>query len=260
MKIRPRIIPILLLKNSGLYKTTKFKDPKYVGDPINAIKIFNEKEVDEMVFLDIMASRENRSPNFEMLKDIASECFMPLCYGGGIKSVEIIREILNVGVEKVSINSEAVRQPQLINDAAKFFGTSTIVVSIDVKKSLFGKYEVYINDGQEKTSLNPVNWAKEVEKRGAGELLINSIDRDGTLSGYDHVLIKSIASAVHIPVIAAGGASSVSDLVKSVTESHASAAGAGSFFVFQGKHRAVLITYPNQAELKAAFSNIQHDK
>lgn len=253
MKIQPRIIPVLLLKNNGLYKTTKFKDPKYVGDPINAIKIFNEKEVDEMVFLDIMASREGKQPNFEMLKDIASECFMPLCYGGGVKSVEMIREILNIGVEKISINSQAVKDPNLINKAANFFGSSTIVVSIDVKKNFFGKYEVFINDGQEKTSLNPVDWAKEVESRGAGELMINSIDKDGTMSGYDFNLIKSITSEVNIPVIAVGGAASTSDFVKIVKESEASAAAAGSYFVFQGKHRAVLITYPSQKELKLIF-------
>jgi cyclase len=253
MKIQPRIIPVLLLKNNGLYKTTKFKDPKYIGDPINAIKIFNEKEVDEIVFLDIIASREGKQPNFEMLKDIASECFMPLCYGGGVKDVEMIREILNIGVEKVSINSQAVRDPSLINKAANFFGSSTIVVSIDVKKNFFGKYEVFINDGQEKTALNPLDWAKEVERRGAGELMINSIDKDGTMSGYDFNLIKSISSEVNIPVIAAGGASSTNDFVKIVKESHASAAAAGAFFVFQGKHRAVLITYPNQKELKLIF-------
>lgn len=253
MKIQPRIIPVLLLKNNGLYKTTKFKDPKYIGDPINAIKIFNEKEVDEMVFLDIMASREGKHPNFEMLKDIASECFMPLCYGGGVKSVEMIREILNIGVEKVSINSQAVRDPSLINKAANFFGSSTIVVSIDVKKNFFGKYEVFINDGQEKTSLSPVDWAKEVESRGAGELMINSIDKDGTMSGYDFNLIKSITSQVSIPVIAVGGAASTNDFVKIVKESDASAAAAGSYFVFQGKHRAVLITYPSQKDLKLIF-------
>jgi len=255
MKIQPRIIPVLLLKNNGLYKTTKFKDPKYIGDPINAIKIFNEKEVDEMVFLDIVASREAKEPNFEMLKDIASECFMPLCYGGGISSVEMIREILNIGVEKVSINSQAVRNPNLINKAANFFGSSTIVVSIDVKKNFFGKYEVFINDGKEKTSLNPVDWAKEVESRGAGELMINSIDKDGTMSGYDFNLIKSITSEVNIPVIAVGGAASTNDFVKIVKESEASAAAAGSYFVFQGKHRAVLITYPSQKELKLIFQN-----
>lgn len=251
---RPRIIPILLLKNSGLYKTLKFKDPKYVGDPINAIKIFNEKEVDEMAFLDITASRDGKEPNFDMLKDIASECFMPLGYGGGIKSVEMIREILNVGVEKAIINTQAVISPQLIKDAANYFGRSTIVVSIDVKKNIFGKYQVYIKDGTEKTNLDPINWAKEVERLGAGEIIVNSIDQDGTLKGYDFTLVKAIANAVDIPIIAAGGASSISDFVTAVRECGASAVAAGAYFVFQGKHRAVLITYPEQEHIKNAFN------
>lgn len=253
MHYRPRIIPVLLFKNNGLYKTLKFKNPKYLGDPINAIKIFNEKEVDEIIFLDIQASIENKEPDLDLLRDIASECFMPLCYGGGIRSTELIREILKVGVEKVSINSHAVRNPNLINDAVKIFGSSTIVVSIDVKKNLFGKGEVYINDGKENTRKNPQEWAIEIERRGAGEILINSIDKDGTLSGYDLNLIKSISSAVSIPVVASGGASSVDDFYKAYKESQAAAAAAGAFFVFQGKHNAVLISYPSQAELEQIF-------
>ncbi|MFY7964197.1 MAG: AglZ/HisF2 family acetamidino modification protein [Chitinophagaceae bacterium] len=253
MTFRPRIIPILLLKNSGLYKTLKFADPKYVGDPINAIKIFNEKEVDEMAFLDISASRENKEPNFIMLQDIASECFMPLGYGGGIRTVEMIKEILNIGVEKAIINTQAIKNPNLIKDAAKYFGSSTIVVSIDAKKNFFGKYQVYINGGTEKINLDPVAWAKEVEKLGAGEIIINSIDQDGTLKGYDFELIKAVTSVVNIPVIAAGGASGMSDFVKAVKECHASAVAAGAHFVFQGKHRAVLITYPEQENIKKAF-------
>lgn len=252
-KIQPRIIPVLLLKDNGLYKTTKFKDAKYVGDPINAIRIFNEKEVDELVFLDIMATRNDKDPNYEIIKDIASECFMPLCYGGGIKNVEMIREVLNIGVEKVSLNSYAVKDPDLINRASLFFGSSTIVVSIDVKKSIFGKYEVYINGGQEKTNLDPIDWAKEIVNRGAGEIIINSIDKDGTMTGYDFKLIKSIASEVSIPVVALGGASSMDDFEKVVYESNASAAAAGSYFVFKGKHKAVLITYPSQQELRSVF-------
>lgn len=257
MAFRPRIIPILLLKNAGLYKTLKFKDPKYVGDPINAIKIFNDKAVDEMVFLDITASRENKTPNFSMLQDIASECFMPLGYGGGIKSVEMIREILNVGVEKAIINTQAVKNPTLISDAVRYFGRSTIVVFIDVKKSFLGKYQVYINDGTEKTNLDPVNWAKEVEKMGAGEIIINSIDQDGTLQGYDFNLIKSVAGAVSVPVIAAGGASSMNDFFRAVRECEASAVAAGAYFVFQGKHRAVLITYPGEQSIRDAFLQIK---
>jgi cyclase len=254
MKSKPRVIPILLLKNVGLYKTEKFKNPKYIGDPINAVKIFNDKEVDELVFLDITASKENREPNFDMLRDIASECFMPLSYGGGIRSVDIIKEVLNVGVEKVSINTEAVRNPDLITQASQIFGSSTIMVSIDVKKNLFGKYQVYINDGQEKTTLNPVDWAKEVEKRGAGEILINAMDHDGMMQGYDYDLIKAITNSVGIPVVAAGGAGSIQHFVKAVKDSHASAVAAGAFFVFQGKHKAVLITYPDYEVLQKEFN------
>ena len=254
IRSKPRVIPILLLKNAGLYKTEKFKNPKYIGDPINAVKIFNDKEVDELVFLDITASQDNREPNFEMLKDIASECFMPLSYGGGIRSVDIIREVLNVGVEKVSINTEAVRNPDLISQASQIFGSSTIIVSIDVKKNLFGKYQVFINDGYEKTALNPVDWAKEVEKRGAGEILINAMDHDGMMQGYDYHLIKAITSSVGIPVVAAGGAGSIQHLVKAVKDSHASAVAAGAFFVFQGKHKAVLITYPDYKVIQTEFN------
>jgi cyclase len=252
---KPRVIPILLLKNAGLYKTEKFKNPKYVGDPINAVKIFNDKEVDELAFLDIVASVQNLEPNLDILRDIASECFMPLSYGGGVRSLEIIREILNVGVEKISINTEAVRNPNLINQASEVFGSSTIIVSIDVKKTLLGGYQVFINDGQEKTKLNPVEWAKEVERRGAGEIMINAIDRDGTMLGYDYELIKSISAAVGIPVVAVGGAGSINDFRKAVKDAQASAVAAGAFFVFQGKHKAVLITYPNSEQLENVFNS-----
>ena len=179
---RRRVIPILLLDRSGLYKTQKFLNPKYIGDPINAIRIFNEKEVDELVLLDIGATANNSNPDLDVLKDIASECFMPLSFGGGIRNVEIIKEILNVGVEKVVINTAAVERPGLITESAKLFGSSSIVVSIDVKKGYFGNSLVYIRGGREKTSLNPVDWAVTVERLGAGELLINSIDHDGTVS------------------------------------------------------------------------------
>lgn len=250
MKSHKRIIPVLLLQNTGLYKTLKFKDPKYIGDPINAIKIFNEKEVDELVFLDILASEKNQGPNYDLLRDIAGECFMPLCYGGGIKDIETIRKVLSVGVEKVSINTAFLKNPNFINDAVAVFGSSTIVVSIDIKKNLFGKYEIYSNRGKTKEKIDLIEWVQEVEKRGAGELLINNIDKDGTLQGYDHSLIKKITSNVSIPVIAAGGASSVLDLKKVIEESKAAAASAGAFFVYKGKHNAVLITYPKKEELE----------
>lgn len=248
--LRRRVIPILLLSNGGLYKTEKFKNPKYVGDPINAVKIFNDKEVDELVFLDINASRKNEVPNLKVIEEIASECFMPLCYGGGVTSLDMIKSILKIGVEKVSLNTVAVKNPEIIKQASTYFGTSTIVVSIDVKKNIFGNYNVYIGGGEEKTSLNPVQWAKQVEGLGAGEIIINSIDKDGTLQGYDHDLIKSVALSVDIPVVAAGGASGLKDFNKAIKESFASAVAAGAFFVFQGKHKAVLITYPSQEEIE----------
>jgi cyclase len=255
--IQHRIIPVLLLKNGGLYKGVRFKDHKYVGDPINAVKIFNEKEVDELVFLDITASLEKRTPNFALLKDIASECFMPLAYGGGINSLDIIRETLRTGIEKVILNTSAVINPQLVNEAARYFGSSTIVVSIDVKKSFLGKQQVFINSGHEKTNLDPIDWAKKLESLGVGEIIINSIDRDGTLSGYDNELVKHITQAVAVPVIAAGGGKDLEDYAKVCTVYGASAASAGASFVFHGKHKAVLITYPSQAEIKNAFLSIK---
>lgn len=243
-----RVIPVLLLRNMGLYKSVKFKDHKYVGDPINAIKIFNEKEVDELVFLDITASINQQEPNYSMLADIASECFMPLCYGGGVRSIEQIEKILYAGVEKVSLNTAAIEIPGLVSTAAKKFGSSTIVISIDVKKSLFGGYSVYIKSGTKSTKLSPLEFARMMENEGAGEILLNSIDADGIMKGYDLDLIKTVSDKVSIPVIACGGAGSL-DHMKSAVHNGASAVAAGSFFVFQGKHRAVLITYPERSAI-----------
>jgi imidazole glycerol-phosphate synthase subunit HisF len=250
--IRPRIIPILLLKDSGLVKTLQFKNPKYIGDPINAIRIFNDKEVDELVLLDIDASKSNEMPDLNVLKNITSECFMPLSFGGGIHSIEMIREILKIGVEKVILNSAVVKNPNLISEASRNFGKSTIVVSIDYKKN-FLHNNVYINGGNTKTKLKPIEWAIECERLGAGEIIINSIKKDGTMSGYDFDLLKSISNSVSIPVIASGGAGSLKDFSKAITNCNASAVAAGSYFVFKGKHRAVLITYPSRKELNLFF-------
>lgn len=244
-----RVIPVLLLKNMGLYKSVKFKDLKYVGDPINALKIFNEKEVDEIIFLDIEASVKNLEPNYQVLSDIASECFMPLCYGGGIKSIKQIEQILYTGVEKVAINTAAFENRALIEKAAQKFGSSTIVVSMDVKSSLLRGQRVYTRSGTFNTKQTPVEYAKAMEAAGAGELMVNSIDADGTMNGYDLALIKQVSSAVSIPVIACGGAGSIKDMQEAVHMAEASAVAAGSFFVFRGKHRAVLITYPERKEL-----------
>lgn len=246
--LKPRVIPVLLLQNDGLVKTTKFKDPKYVGDPINAIKIFNDKEVDELVFLDIEASKGKRSIDYELISNIASECFMPLCYGGGIKDIESIRKILQLGVEKIAINSYAFENPDLIKEAALLFGTSTIVISIDVKKNIFGKYEIWTNGGTKKIKTGLNEAILNMEQLGAGEILINSIDKDGTMLGYDCKLIEQVSKLVSIPVVAAGGAGKILDF-KNAINSGASAVAAGSMFVFHGKHKAVLITYPSRKEI-----------
>lgn len=237
-----RVIPVLLLQDKGLVKTIKFNNPKYVGDPINAVKIFNEKEVDELIFLDINATKDKKKPSFELLEKITSECFMPICYGGGINNIQDIKTIISLGVEKVCVNSFASENPYFIKDASDKFGSSTIVASIDVKKNIWGKYEVYINGGTKNTKKDPLELAVNYEKMGAGEILINSIDRDGTQKGYDINLIKSISSNVNLPVIACGGAGSFNDIKKVINEGNVSAA-AGSLFVFQGEHRAVLINY-----------------
>jgi imidazole glycerol-phosphate synthase subunit HisF len=250
--LMPRVIPVLLFREGGLYKTTRFKDPVYVGDPINAVKIFNEKEVDELVFVDISATTEKRRPNFERIKEIAGECFMPLCYGGGVRSIDDAKQVIACGVEKVAINTQAVESPDFVRDAASEMASSTIVVSIDVKRDFFGKYHIHTHGGKKRSDWHPVEFAILMEKMGAGEILLNSIDRDGTQKGYDLELIRSVADAVSIPVIACGGAARVTDFSQAL-ENHASAVAAGSMFVFHGRHRAVLISFPSQQELKRAF-------
>lgn len=248
--LKARVIPCLLLKGEGLVKTKKFSSSTYIGDPINAVKIYNEKEVDELMFLDITASKEKRGPNFNYLKDIASECFIPLCYGGGISSLDEIRKLLRIGIEKISLNSANFIHPNLLPEAAKLFGCSTIVGSIDVKLNFFRKPKVYKSSVKMVTKLDPVEYAKFLEGQGAGELLINVVERDGMLSGYDYELIRRITGEVNIPVIACGGASGLEDIKKVVKYSGASAAAAGSIFVYQGGNKGVLINYPNYQQLE----------
>jgi cyclase len=247
--LKTRVIPCLLLLDDGLVKTIKFKNPKYVGDPINAVKIFNEKEVDELIFLDISATSQNRKPNFALINEIATECFMPLCYGGGVKTIEDIRALLKLGVEKVSINTSAIQDPTFISKAAATFGSSTIVVSMDIKKNIWGKYYVYTQRGHVNTNMEPVDFAERMEKAGAGEILINSIDYDGIMKGYDLPIIKRITDTVSIPVIAAGGAGKLEDFKLAVEQGGVSAVAAGSMFVFVGTHKAVLINYPKPTDL-----------
>lgn len=246
---RVRVIPALLIQKKGLVKSIQFKDHKYVGDPINAVKIFNEKEVDEIVVLDISATAEKRPPDIKQIQEIASEAFMPLGYGGGITTLDEIKKLISAGVEKVILNTAAFYHPELITEAAKYAGSQSIVVSIDVKKNFFGKYKVHINNGTKNTGIDPIEYAKKMEKARAGELLLNSIEKDGTFGGYDISLIELISSAVNIPVVAIGGAASVNDFALAVQHG-ASAVSAGSMFVFQRPHRAVLISYPSQKELK----------
>lgn len=249
----PRVIPVLLLKNAGLVKTIQFKNPKYIGDPLNAVKIFNEKEVDELIFLDILATPEKRAIPLEFLKEVAEECFMPLAYGGGIKSIQDIRSILKVGVEKVILNSVVFDDLDFVSEAVRQFGSSTIAVSLDVKRNFWGKYEVYANGGRVNTKKDPVDFAKLLNDLGIGELMLNSIDLDGTQKGYDLSLISTISNTVDIPVIACGGAGSLDDFDQALNDAGASAVAAGSMFVFHGKHRAILISYPSQSDLKPIF-------
>lgn len=252
--LKTRVIPCLLMSKGGLVKTVKFKDPKYVGDPINAVRIFNDKEVDEMVFLDIGATASGSGPNFELLADIATEAFMPFSYGGGITSIEQIKKLYNLGVEKVILNTITATNPSLVREAASIAGSSGVVVSIDVRRSWLGKYSVCIRNGRGTLKTDPVPHAREMERLGAGELLINCIDRDGMMGGYDLELIRMVASAVSVPVVAVGGAGELRHFREAV-DNGAAAVAAGSMFVFHGKHRAVLITYPKYRELEELLNN-----
>jgi len=246
---RTRVIPALLLKGSGLYKTTKFRNPQYVGDPINAVKIFNDKEVDELCFLDIDATPKNKEPNYKKIEEIASECFMPLSYGGGIINLESADKLFKIGVEKVVIGCSAHRKKSLVKDLSLRFGSQSVVVCIDIKKNFLGKYEVFTKSGKKNEKIDPVEFAHRVEDLGAGELIVNSIDRDGTMSGYDINIMSKISDAVSIPVVGLGGAGNVEHLKQVIEEGEVSAVAAGSMFVFHGKHRAVLISYLDENEI-----------
>lgn len=251
--LRTRVIPVLLLREGGLVKGSQFKNHKYVGDPINAVKIFNEKEVDELIFLDIGATANQIEPNFDLIADIAGEAFMPFGYGGGITNVQQIEKIFSIGVEKAVINTAAFHNPSLVADAARVSGSQSIVVSMDVKKSLFGGYEVFVNNGQTRTKIDPVSYAQTMQELGAGELVVCSIDREGTAKGYETDLLGRVANSVEIPVVALGGAGKLQDLADVVNTTAVSALAAGDMFVFHGRHKAVLITYPNYSALEKLF-------
>lgn len=246
---RVRVIPTLLLQNGGLVKTIRFKRPNYIGDPINAVRIFNEKEVDELVILDIVASKENRTPNFNHLEEIVSEAFMPLGYGGGLNTLDRIKRAFDCGIEKVVINSAAYNNLQLISEAANIYGNQSIVVSVDITTNFLGKFTTYSSVNSAKRKAKPLQHCKAVEEAGAGEILLTAIHREGTFKGYDTRLIETISQQVNIPVVANGGARCIDDF-KEAVKAGASAVAAGSRFVYTGRENGIMINYPTQKELK----------
>jgi imidazole glycerol-phosphate synthase subunit HisF len=246
---RPRIIPVLLLKNLALVKSVQFKNHRYLGDPINAVRIFNNLKADELILLDIEASKNNRLISLDFVKSVGEEAYMPFAVGGGVRSIEDIKAIINAGAEKVVINTHAARNPDFIREAAEAFGSSTIVVCIDVKRKLFRGERTWILGGSHATEFTPVEFAQLMENNGAGELIIQSIDRDGRMEGYDIELTKNISTSVGVPVVALGGAGEEKDLIEAYRNGRANALAAGSLFVYQGRKRGVLINYPDKNEL-----------
>ncbi|OFY27132.1 MAG: imidazole glycerol phosphate synthase subunit HisF [Bacteroidetes bacterium RIFOXYA12_FULL_35_11] len=246
---RPRIIPVLLLRNLALVKSVQFKNFKYIGDPINAVKLFNDLKADELVFLDINASKEKRLISLDFIKDVGEESNMPFAAGGGIRSIDDIRKIINAGAEKVVIGTYAYENPDFIKEASDTFGSSTIVVCVDVKKKFIGGIQTWVMNGTKATGYTPVDFSKLMEEKGAGEIIIQSIERDGMMNGYDIGLIKSISEAVHIPVVALGGAGSTAHLKEAYQNGYANGLAAGSLFVYYGSNKGVLINYPERGEL-----------
>lgn len=251
--LRTRVIPALLLRNESLVKTVRFGRFTYVGDPCNTVRIFNELEVDELIFLDITATREGRRPNARVLADIANECFMPLSYGGGIRALDDAKIVFDIGFEKVAVNTHAVNDPQLIRAIADRYGSQAVIAAIDVKKDLFGRYRVMTEGGHHAAGLDPVGWARQAEALGAGEILLTAIDREGTWEGFDLTLVKQVCEAVNIPVIAHGGAGSIDDIGQVVKTAGASAVAVGSLVVFQKKGMGVLVNFPDETRLRQAL-------
>lgn len=248
--LRSRIIPCLLVQNGGLVKTTKFKDPKYVGDPINAVKIFNEKEADELIVLDIDASAQNREPDYAMIEHLAYECRMPFCYGGGIKTAQQALKIIKLGVEKVALSSAAIENPALLQEIAQSAGQQSVVAVVDVKRTLLGSYEIYTHNAKRKVKADLLELLAKLQQLGVGEIVVNSIDRDGTMKGYDEALVQKVRNAVDVPITILGGAGSLADLKNMVATYKVIGASAGSLFVFKGPYRAVLINYPRPEEIQ----------
>jgi len=253
--LRPRLIPCLLVQNGGLVKTVNFANHKYVGDPINAVRIFNEKEVDELVVLDIDATIKRDEPDYQLISHLASECRMPLCYGGGVQTVTQIEKIISLGVEKVAVSSALIENPKLISDAAIRVGSQSLVVVIDVRKTgLLRRHEVVTHNGSRRTGFNPVEFASYMAELGAGEIVINSVDRDGEMKGYDLDLVEQVRQKINLPLTVLGGAGSLDDFRELFDRFGLIGAAAGSLFVFKGKYRAVLINYPNRVEKEALLT------
>ncbi|MFV8352520.1 AglZ/HisF2 family acetamidino modification protein [Flavobacterium sp. XS2P14] len=251
--LRPRIIPSLLIHDNGLVKTVNFKNPKYVGDPINAVKIFNEKAVDELAIFDIDATVLEKEPNYGLIERLASQSMMPLCYGGGVKTVEQAQRIFSLGIEKIALSSAVLNNPKLITEISDRVGAQSVIVVLDVKKKLLGGYEVYTHNGKKATGINPFKFVEEAQKLGAGEIVINSIDKDGVMKGYDLDLIDKVREKITLPMTVLGGAGSLSDIEKVIDQHGVIGVAAGSLFVFKGPYKAVLINYPTQLEKNRIF-------
>ena len=246
----PRIIPCLLLHNESLIKSKRFKRFDYVGDPINTVRIFNRLEVDELIFLDILASKNQQEPPYHLIRNIANECFMPFTYGGGINSLNIANKIFDCGVEKIAINSSAISNPNLVTEIANKFGSQSVVISLDIKYSFFGKRYVFNHSKRLKTSLDPLKWGKRMQELGAGEILLTCVNNEGMWSGLDINLIKEFSSSLKIPIVAHGGAYSLGDISRAIKQGGASAVAVGSMFVYQKKGMGILVNYPSELELK----------
>lgn len=251
--LRPRIIPSLLIHDKGLVKTVNFKNPKYVGDPINAVKIFNEKEVDELAIFDIDATVNGQEPDYGLIERIANQSRMPLCYGGGVKTLEQAQKIFSLGIEKIALSTAVIENPNLITEIANRVGAQSVIVVLDVKKKLFGGYEVYTHNGKKSTGINPIKFAEEVQKLGAGEIIINSIDQDGVMKGYDMNLIDRVREKISLPLTVLGGAGTLNDIKKVIEKHGIIGVAAGSLFVFKGVYKAVLINYPSKVEKESLF-------
>jgi cyclase len=255
--LQPRLIPVLLIHNKGLVKTVKFKDPKYVGDPLNAVRIFNEKQVDELIVIDIDASANGCEPDYKTIENLAAECRMPFCYGGGIKTVQQARHILSLGVEKVSLSSAAIENPTLVSELAEQVGNQSVVVTLDTrKKMLSSRYEVFTHNAKNNTKQCPIELSKQFQTLGAGEIVINAIDQDGVMKGYDLDLIHKIKAAISVPLTVVGGAGKLEHIAELYQREALIGAAAGSLFVFKGKYKAVLINYPNEAEKRGLFQHL----